>query len=129
MDSIIVPPPKAATIISLLPGEFSTLELALTKTGLLSAINNTESHAGGTLFAPSNPAFQRLGPRINAFLFSKYGQKYLKALLQYHVVANHTLYSDAYYHSESAETENFPKGFFHVCMTQGKCEYANARSG
>ncbi|MCJ1250773.1 hypothetical protein MMC30_008001 [Trapelia coarctata] len=114
VDSIIIPPPKAATIIGLLPGEFSTLELALMKTGLLGAINNTDNHAGGTLFAPSNYAFQRLGPKVNAFLFSKYGQKYLKALLEYHVVANHTLYSDAYYHPKSAEIENFPKGLFHV---------------
>lgn len=116
MDSIILPPPKAATIISLLPGEFSTLELALTKTGLLSAINDTANHSGGTLFAPSNFAFQRLGPRINAFLFSSYGQKYLKALLEYHVVANQTLYSDAYYPTKSAETTSFPKGYFHVCL-------------
>ena len=114
MDSIIVPPPKAATIISFLPGEFSTLELGLTKTGLFSVINDTTNHAGGTLFAPSNFAFQRLGPKINGFLFSKYGQKYLKALLEYHVVANRTLYSDAYYHSESVERENFPRGLFHV---------------
>jgi uncharacterized surface protein with fasciclin (FAS1) repeats len=51
----------------------------------------------GTFFAPPNGAFQKLGPRINAFLFSKYGEKYLKALLKYHVVANATLYSNAFY--------------------------------
>lgn len=114
VDSIIVPPPKAATIIGLLPGEFSTLELALRKTGLIYAINDTNTHAGGTLFAPSNFAFQRLGPKINAFLFSTYGQKYLTALLKYHVVANFTLYSDAYYPTKSTATTSFPKGFFHV---------------
>lgn len=51
------------------------------------------------------------------FLFSKYGQKYLKALLEYHVVANQTLYSDAYYKSESIDDvvdNGIPKGIFHV---------------
>lgn len=114
VDSIIVPPPNVITIIDLLPGEFSTLELGLGKTGLLEKLNTTE-HAGGTLFAPSNFAFQKLGPKINAFLFSQYGQKYLKALLEYHVVPSNTLYSDAYYKSESSEKDHgAPKGYFHV---------------
>lgn len=105
-----------ADIIQFLPGEFSTLELGLTKTGLLSGLNDTSTHLGGTVFAPSNFAFQKLGPKITGFLFSKYGQKYLKALLEYHIVANQTLYSDAYYKAESTEVEEtgIPKGYFHV---------------
>lgn len=116
VDSLLIPPPKAAKIIQFLPGEFSTLELGLTKTSLLKAINDTSNHVGGTLFAPSNFAFQKLGPRINGFLFSEYGQKYLKALLKYHVVANQTLYSDAYYKSESTDVDEsgIPKGYFHI---------------
>jgi uncharacterized surface protein with fasciclin (FAS1) repeats len=98
VDSILVPPPKVASIIELLPGEFSTLELALQKTGMFEKVNNTDyPHEGGTLFAPSNFAFQKLGPKVNAFLFSSYGQKYLKALLKYHIVVNQTLYTDAFY--------------------------------
>jgi uncharacterized surface protein with fasciclin (FAS1) repeats len=104
-----------------LPGEFSTLQLGLIKTGLFDAIAEA-NHEGGTLFAPSNWAFQKLGPKINAFLFSKYGEKYLKALLKYHVVANQTLYSDAFYKQKDAESkvedevdvEDIPKGHFHV---------------
>jgi uncharacterized surface protein with fasciclin (FAS1) repeats len=42
LDSILVPPPTVATIINLLPGEFSTLELALTKTGIFEKMNNTD---------------------------------------------------------------------------------------
>lgn len=109
-----MPPPKAVEIIQLLPSEFSTLELGLTKTGLISAMNDTSNHAGGTIFAPSNFAFQKLGPRINGFLFSQYGQKYLKALLKYHVVANQTLYSDAYYTHDGVSETRIPKGYFHV---------------
>jgi uncharacterized surface protein with fasciclin (FAS1) repeats len=97
------------------------LQLGLVKTGLFELIEGS-AHEGGTLFAPSNWAFQKLGPKINAFLFSKYGEKYLKALLKYHVVANQTLYSDAFYKQKDAESnakddyshEGIPKGHFHV---------------
>ncbi|KAL8835851.1 MAG: hypothetical protein Q9170_003145 [Blastenia crenularia] len=114
IDSLLVPPPNVADIITFLPGEFSTLELGLTKTGLLPVLNDTSNHYGGTLFAPSNFAFQKLPAKITGFLFSSYGQKYLKALLQYHVVANQTLYSDAYYAAESVDEKGIPKGIFHI---------------
>lgn len=90
--------------------------MGLYKTGLFEAIEKS-NHTGGTLFAPSNFAFKKLGPKINAFLFSSYGEKYLKALLKYHIVANQTLYSDAYYGSSSedeVEEKDIPKGHFHV---------------
>jgi uncharacterized surface protein with fasciclin (FAS1) repeats len=110
-------PPPAWKIIELLPGEFSTLQLALTKTGLSDAVRDAP-HLGGTLFAPSNTAFKTLGPKANAFLFSKYGEKYLKALLKYHVVANQTLYSDAFYKandaSDTVDADGVPKGRFHI---------------
>ncbi|KAL8685014.1 MAG: hypothetical protein Q9224_006017 [Gallowayella concinna] len=114
IDSLLVPPPNAVDIIQFLPGEFSTLELGLTKTGLLPVLNDTSVHIGGTVFAPSNFAFQKLGPKINGFLFSSYGQKYLKALLEYHVVVNQTLYSDAYYAVDSIDNKDVPKGTFHI---------------
>jgi len=114
IDSLLLPPPPATKIIELLPGEFSTLNLALEKTGLFELLEDAP-HVGGTLFAPSNWAFQKLGPRVNAFLFSSHGQKYLKALLKYHVVANQTLYSDAFYRSDSTSVKTEPeKGHFHV---------------
>jgi len=120
VDSLLLPPPPALKIVELFPGEFSTLQLGLEKTGLFEAIEEAP-HVGGTLFAPSNWAFQKLGPKINAFLFSKYGHKYLKALLEYHVVANQTLYSDAFYKQESfndyennLDMNGIPKGYFHV---------------
>lgn len=103
VDSILIPPPKVVDIIGFFPGAFSTLTLGLTKTGLLEALNDTTTHTGGIFFAPGNFAFRKLGPKINAFLFSKYGTPYLKALLEYHVVANQTLYSDAFF---DAATDN-----------------------
>ena len=108
-----MPPPDTLKIIELFPGEYSTLDLGLRKTGLFHDFENT-AQTGGTFFAPSNFAFQKLGPKINAFLFSKYGEKYLKAILKYHVISNTTLYSDAYYPYKGPKTENIPKGIFHV---------------
>ncbi|KAK4175666.1 FAS1 domain-containing protein [Triangularia setosa] len=92
IDHILVPPPSQEKIISLLPNTFSTFSLGLEKTEL-----SIPDHKGGTLFAPTNSAFRRLGPRANAFLFSSHGLKYLKALLKYHFVVDQTLYSDAFY--------------------------------
>ena len=123
VDSILVPPPKVASIIELLPGEFSTLELALHKTGLFEKINNTDyPHEGGTFFAPSNFAFKKLGPKVNAFLFSSYGQKYLKALLEYHIVVNQTLYTDAFYdaskkHDDDAKAAGRPGNYHYDLPT------------
>jgi uncharacterized surface protein with fasciclin (FAS1) repeats len=74
------------------------------KTGLDKAIAEGP-HTGGTLFAPSNWAFKKLGPKINAFLFSKYGEKHLKALLKYHIVANQTMYSDAFWRAKDSDAE------------------------
>ena len=106
LDSILIPPPKTLRILSYLPADFSTLLLGLGKTGLLSALNETStSNTGGTFFAPPNSAFKKLGPKIIAFLFSPYGAKYLKALLEYHVVANQTLYSNAYYGPTAASVK------------------------
>ncbi|TIA86247.1 Fasciclin-domain-containing protein [Aureobasidium pullulans] len=111
VDSLLIPPPRAFKIIDLLPSEFSTFELALGKTGLLDAYNSTD-HPSGTLFAPSNFAFQKLGPKINAFLFSEYGRKYLKALILYHTVPDNVLYSDAFVKAEGHD--GIPKGHWHV---------------
>ena len=129
VDSLLIPPPNIARIISLLPSEFSTLELALYKTGLFDVLNSTSNHLGATVFAPSNFAFAKLGPRINAFLFSEYGRKYLKAILEYHVVANQTLYSDAYYGGGDSEAmdgrHGIPRGQFHVSRFHNAQIYAN----
>ena len=79
-------------------------------------MNSTTNHLGGTVFAPNNFAWKLLPFKVNAFLFSKCGEKYLKALLSYHIVANQTLYTDAFYTSEEEQAAaSIPKGKFHVC--------------
>ncbi|KAF2098028.1 FAS1 domain-containing protein, partial [Rhizodiscina lignyota] len=101
VDSILLPPPPIGVILDLLPEEFSTLLLAFIKTNLGAELYNY-THVGGTVFAPNNFAFKKLGPGPNAFLFSRPGLKYLKALLKYHLVANVTLYSDTVYGAKNS---------------------------
>lgn len=117
VDSIIIPPPKALKIVEFFPSGFSTLELGLQKTDLLQTLNETK-FKGSTWFLPDNSAFDRLGFRVTSFLFSPYGLKYLKALLQYHVVPDRTLYSDAYFGSSSEDDKSIQqgpsRGYFHV---------------
>lgn len=74
-----------------------TFRDGLIRTNVALEINETSSHIGQTLFAPSNAAFAKLGTDANKFLFSDKGEKHLRALLKYHIVANHTLFSDMYY--------------------------------
>ncbi|KAF3290777.1 hypothetical protein TWF970_000041 [Orbilia oligospora] len=115
VDAVLFPPPPAGSIIHFFPSEFSTFLLAAHLTNLTDEIPH--EHTGGTLFAPPNSAFQKLGPKINAFLFSPWGRKYLKALLKYHIVVNETLYSDAYYHPTSkagVKPQDIPRGHYHV---------------
>ncbi|KAI0837950.1 FAS1 domain-containing protein [Hypoxylon sp. FL0890] len=106
VDSILVPPPPVERLISLFPSKFSTLSLAAEKTGFKHhhSDDDDEKLTGLTVFAPTNLAFKKLGPRANAFLFNtEKGLHYLKALLAYHVVANETLYSDEYYGKKNEE--------------------------
>lgn len=91
--------------LTLLPNIFSTLLLAYEKTDFVSFIHHVAMN-GSTVFAPTNEAFARLGPRANAFLFNtEPGKKYLTALLKYQIVTNTTLYSDAIYSATETETE------------------------
>ncbi|KAI0138142.1 FAS1 domain-containing protein [Hypoxylon sp. NC0597] len=104
VDSILVPPPPVGRLISLFPSKFSTLELAAEKSGFKHHSDDDSKLTGLTVFAPTNEAFKKLGPGANAFLFNtEKGLRYLKALLAYHVVANETLYSDAYYGKKEEE--------------------------
>ncbi|KAK2015910.1 fasciclin domain-containing protein [Colletotrichum eremochloae] len=103
VNSLIIPPPFVGRDLSLLPSRFSTLLLAYEKTDFVKYIHGVKS-TGTTVFAPSNHAFARLGYRANAFLFNtECGKKYLKALLKYQIVANATLYSDAFYRPDEKD--------------------------
>lgn len=94
VDSILLPPPDILELIGLLPTEFSTSENALCRTGLDKEISKLRDH-GMTVLVPSNRDWQKLGFEMNAFLFSKFGKPYLRALMKYHIVPGHLMYSDA----------------------------------
>lgn len=96
IDTMLLPPPPIMTVIALLPeGNFSLVQDALHKTGLAAVIDTT---IGGTLFLPSNSAFEKLGVEANKFLFET-GEcgKYLRAMLKFHFSPAQTLYSNALY--------------------------------
>ncbi|OXV11497.1 hypothetical protein Egran_00746 [Elaphomyces granulatus] len=113
LDGFLIPPLPASYTIDIVPSLLSTFNLGLLKTGVQEALGPESLVSGATIFAPTNGAFKKLGPRVNAFLFSRWGTKYLKALLEYHIVANHTLYSDAYYEPKTVtDTSGFK--MYHV---------------
>ncbi|KAK4102234.1 Fasciclin-domain-containing protein [Parathielavia hyrcaniae] len=122
LDSILIPPPSQTTIVRLLPAQFSTLALALETTGLGGELEGLHREGGVTLFAPSNLAWARLGPRVNGFLFSERGRKYLRGLVRYHVAVNETLYSDEFYKAGGNEEgdegqSGGGRGYRHVDLT------------
>ncbi|KAK0633199.1 Fasciclin domain-containing protein, partial [Immersiella caudata] len=115
VDFILLPPPPTSKILQLLPNTFSTLSLGLENTGLGEELEDL-TFEGATFFAPTNRAFTRLGPRANAFLFSDRGKKYLKALIKYSIVANETLYSDAFYKRKGGDEDGAgaERDYWHV---------------
>jgi uncharacterized surface protein with fasciclin (FAS1) repeats len=97
IDGALLPPESVVETIQSAPAYFSRFLEGLEKSDLLSVVNDTSTHVGSTVFAPSNIAFEKLDHDVQSFLFSEQGAKHLKALLKYHIVLNHTLYSDAQY--------------------------------
>ncbi|KAJ5082685.1 hypothetical protein N7532_011728 [Penicillium argentinense] len=96
INTPLIPPPNTSTILRLLPDHFSTFALGLEKAELAHHLTGDIKHSG-TTFAPTNAAFNRLGPHANEYLFSEGGKKCLQALLRYHLVPDRTLYSDILY--------------------------------
>lgn len=115
VNKILVPPTMIGRELSLFPAQFSTLLLAYERTNFVDFIHNVKMY-GSTVLAPSNHAWVRLGPKVNAFLFNtEEGKKYLRALLKYQIVANTTVYSDkVYYANEDSEEVTGSSGHFHI---------------
>ncbi|RDA91052.1 hypothetical protein CP533_6119, partial [Ophiocordyceps camponoti-saundersi (nom. inval.)] len=108
VNHILIPPFMVGRILSLFPSQFSTLLLAYEKTDFVDYVHHLTLN-GSTVFAPSNNAFGRLGPKANAFLFNtSKGRRYLRALLKYHISPNATLYTDAFYDETTDDTAGHP---------------------
>ncbi|KAK2616915.1 hypothetical protein QQS21_000003 [Conoideocrella luteorostrata] len=96
IDGLLELPDSTASILRQRPS-LATFHRGLILSGLSDVVNDTNKHVGQTLFAPTNVAFDHLGPKVKRFLFSPWGRPYLEALLKFHIVANHTLFSDVYF--------------------------------
>ncbi|KAI0781244.1 hypothetical protein BD413DRAFT_25060 [Trametes elegans] len=107
----VLPPPSIFQIGFLFPEAFSTLTSALQRTGLTDAVewrevpsddgkHTVDGSPAVTFFAPSNKAFAKLPRNLRFFLFSPFGEKALKKLLQFHIVPELILHAD-YVHNAS----------------------------
>ncbi|KAI0670675.1 hypothetical protein C8Q78DRAFT_139688 [Trametes maxima] len=107
----VLPPPSAFQIGFLVPEVFSTATSALQRVGLTDGVDwrdvpspdrehTNEGSPVVTFFAPTNRAFARLPRDLRIFLFSPWGEKVLKKLLQFHIVPDLVLHAD-YIHNVS----------------------------
>ncbi|KAI0710398.1 hypothetical protein C8T65DRAFT_648223 [Cerioporus squamosus] len=116
----VLPPPSAFQVTFLLQGAFATLTSALQRVGLTDAVEWRNVEGGTvdgspavTFFAPTNKAFQRLPRDLRLFLFSPFGEKALKKLLQYHVVPEFVLHTN-YLHNAS-DSDFVPSEYTSEC--------------
>lgn len=112
IDHILLPPPTALTLLNLFPNQFSTTVLAIYKSGLDKALDDIAGK-GLTFFPPTNNAWKHLPWDVVTFLFSKHGEKVLKALMKYHVAPSATLYSDAYIEHKDKSAANGGGDYVH----------------
>ncbi|KAH6886318.1 FAS1 domain-containing protein [Thelonectria olida] len=119
VNHILVPPTLIGREISFFPAEFSTLLLAYEKTDFVKYVHGLH-FVGSTVFAPSNRAWEKLGPAANAYLFNtEEGKKHLTALLKYQIVPNTTVYSDEIYYGNEKDGrvsvgDLMTNGHFHI---------------
>ncbi|KAF5330776.1 hypothetical protein D9619_005655 [Psilocybe cf. subviscida] len=101
VDSPLIPPPSVFQQLYMLPRVFSTLTSALQRTGLTNFTDlrfvrdgNLTGASAVTLFAPTNAAFDALPKKLKLFLFSPFGERALKKLIEYHIVPNAVVHSN-----------------------------------
>ena len=96
IDNLLYLPDAVSDLLRSDP-ELQIFQTGLVDTDVAVTVNDTQTHLTQTIFAPTNEAFRKLGPKANRFLFGPLGKTYLTALLQYHVVMNSTLFTDVYF--------------------------------
>ncbi|KAJ9100715.1 hypothetical protein QFC20_005408 [Naganishia adeliensis] len=104
----LFPPPSILDAAFLFPTKFSTFTSAIQKVGGEGAIgyefSKSESEKAKhpvfvgapavTAFVPTNEAFGKLPEKLVFFLFSPFGVQCLRAVLQYHILPHHILFSE-----------------------------------
>lgn len=111
----LLPPPSLFSEMFIAPEAFSYVTSAIQRVDLTGAVDRwwTPGKDGGhgsfigaeitTFFAPTSGAFQRLPHKLRLFLFSPFGAKALKKLLEYHIVPQVVLHTD-YVHDTASYT-------------------------
>jgi uncharacterized surface protein with fasciclin (FAS1) repeats len=104
----LFPPPSILDTAFLFPTKFSTFTSAIQKVGGEGAVgyefSRSESEKAKhpvfvgspavTAFVPTNEAFGKLPEKLVFFLFSPFGEQCLRAVLQYHILPHHILFSE-----------------------------------
>ncbi|RXW24137.1 hypothetical protein EST38_g1695 [Candolleomyces aberdarensis] len=119
IDHPLIPPAPIFQELFFLQHHFSTFTSALQRTGLTDNLDlryvwdksEKKGHLEGTtavtVFAVPNKVFDHLPERVRHFLFSPFGTRALRKLLEYHIVPGVVTHSDFFF-NQTAETEYFP---------------------
>ncbi|KJA24634.1 hypothetical protein HYPSUDRAFT_76424 [Hypholoma sublateritium FD-334 SS-4] len=106
VNHALLPPPSVFQELYLIPKVFATFTSALQRSELTDNVDLRYVHGHGlegtplvTVFAPTNRAFEALPKKLQIFLFSPFGARVLKKLLQFHIVPNAVIHSN-YIHGE-----------------------------
>jgi len=106
IDSPLFPPPSAFQTLFILSDIFSTFTSALQRVGLSDEVEwrwvrGEKGERGSlqgapvvTVFVPTNRAFRQLPRKLKLFLFSPFGERVLKKVLQFHIAPDFALHSD-----------------------------------
>lgn len=118
----LFPPPSIFQETFFVPEVFSFFTSAIQRVGLTGAIDRwhcsrDDGHDVGflgstatTAFVPTSGAFKRLPKKLKLYLFSPFGRKALKKLLEYHIVPNFVLHTD-YFHNSTSDVVEFSRCF------------------
>ncbi|KAI0807075.1 FAS1 domain-containing protein [Fomes fomentarius] len=111
VNSPVLPPPSVLQASFILPEIYATFTSALQRVGLTDQLEWSDIHGpvsgspAVTVFAPTNRAFARLPRRLRRFLFSPFGEKALKKLLQFHIVPEFVLHSNYLHNASKSDAE------------------------
>ena len=114
----LLPPPAVFQQVFLVQHYFSTFTSALQRVGLADELDiryvkgegdehgHLEGNTAVTVFAPTNAAFDRLPIKLKLFLFSNFGRRVLRKLLEYHIVPNVVAHAD-YIFQQKVDTDSY----------------------
>ncbi|KDQ60570.1 hypothetical protein JAAARDRAFT_124834 [Jaapia argillacea MUCL 33604] len=113
----LIPPPSIFQVLFNLPHYFSIATSALQRVAVSGAtewrhlhsdsyeVAEMEGNPAVTAFIPSNKAFDRLPLKLKLFLFSPFGERVLKKVLEYHIIPDFILHTD-YYHNATSDSDD-----------------------